>query len=196
MEVSLFSYRRGKSPMHRINAGIKLVFLIAFSFFVFYKKSWIFLAFCLCISWICFFLAGANWRSLLSLRFVFVIGLLLTLFKMTDSVRQGLEYGLLYTSRFFISAFMAQTVFETTTILEIKDSLHLPKIITLTINFIPQIFYEWNKIRLASKARRPKTKNIVRNVSAFLFELQALFLTMLDKAENVRRALENRSACT
>ncbi len=115
---------------------------------------------------------------------------------MTDSVRQGLEYGLLYTLRFFISAFMAQTVFETTTILEIKDSLHLPKIITLAINFISQIFCEWNKIRLASKARRPKTKNIVRNVSAFLFELQTLFLTMLDKAENVRRALENRSSCT
>ncbi|MBO7637702.1 MAG: energy-coupling factor transporter transmembrane protein EcfT [Treponema sp.] len=193
MEVSLFSYRRGNSPMHRINAGVKLVFLIAFSFFVFYNDSWIFLTVCLCLSWICFFLAGANWRGLLSLRFVFVIGLFLTLFKMTDSVRLGLEYGLVYTSRFFISAFMAQTVFETTTILEIKDSLHLPNVIALAINFIPQIFHEWKKIRLASRARRPKTKNIVRNISAFLFELQALFLTMLSKAENVRRALENRS---
>lgn len=206
MELTLFSYRRGNSVMHRINAGLKILFLIAFSFFVFWNPSsnqddslvnktvLINLSVCFLISWICFFLAGANWKSLVLLRFVFVIGLLVTVLKMTDSVKDGFAYGLLYTARFFTTAFLAQTVFETTSMIQIQDSLHLPKIITLSINFIPQIFYEWNKIKLASKARRPGTKNPVKIAGAFLFEIQALFLTMLSKAENVRRAVENREA--
>ena len=204
MELTLFSYRRGNSVMHRINAGIKILFLIAFSFFVFWnplsnqndslvnKTVLINLSVCFLISWICFFLAGANWKSLVLLRFVFVIGLLVTVLKMTDSVKEGLVYGLLYTVRFFTTAFLAQTVFETTSMIQIQDSLHLPRIIILSINFIPQIFYEWNNIKLASKARRPGTKNPIKIARAFLFELQALFLTMLSKAEGVRKAVCNR----
>ena len=84
------------------------------------------------------------------------------------------------------------TVFETTSMIQIQDSLHLPRIIALSINFIPQIFYEWNKIRLASRARRTKTKNPIKKVAAFLYELESLFFVMLNKAENVRRAVENR----
>lgn len=198
--------------MHRINAGVKILFLIAFSFFVFWNPSSnqdeaviaksvlvnraaiINLSVCFLISWLCFFLAGANWKSLVLLRFVFVIGLLLTLLKMTDSLIDGLVYGLLYTARFFTTTFLAQTVFETTSMIQIQDSLHLPQIISLSINFIPQIFYEWNKIKLASRARRPRTKNPIKRVSAFFFELEALFFVMLNKAENVRRAVENRTA--
>ena len=158
MELTLFSYRRGNSVMHRINAGIKILFLIAFSFFVFWNPSsnqddslvnktvLINLSVCFLISWICFFLAGANWKSLVLLRFVFVIGLLVTVLKMTDSVKDGLAYGLLYTARFFTTAFLAQTVFETTSMIQIQDSLHLPRIITISINFIPQIFFEWNNL--------------------------------------------------
>ncbi|MBR4004509.1 MAG: energy-coupling factor transporter transmembrane protein EcfT [Treponema sp.] len=204
MELTLFSYRRGNSVMHRINAGIKILFLIAFTFFVFWNPSsnqddslvnktvLINLSVCFLISWVCFFLAGANWKSLVLLRFVFVIGLLVTVLKMTDSVKDGLVYGLVYTARFFTTAFLAQTVFETTSMIQIQDSLHLPRIIALSINFIPQIFYEWNKIRLASRARRTKTKNPIKKAAAFLYELESLFFVMLNKAENVRRAVENR----
>jgi energy-coupling factor transporter transmembrane protein EcfT len=212
MELTLFSYRRGNSIMHRINAGVKILFLIAFSFFVFWNPSSnqdeaviaksvlvnraaiINLSVCFLISWLCFFLAGANWKSLVLLRFVFVIGLLLTLLKMTDSLIDGLVYGLLYTARFFTTAFLAQTVFETTSMIQIQDSLHLPQIISLSINFIPQIFYEWNKIKLASRARRTKSKNPIKKAAAFLYELESLFFVMLNKAENVRRAVENRTA--
>lgn len=199
--MTLFSYRRGNSIMHRINAGVKVLFLVAFSIVVFWGNSsgeWvsktelIVLGACFCISWICFFLAGANWKGLLCLRFVFVIGILVTVLKMTDSPKQGLVYGLVYTARFFTTAFLAQTVFETTSMIQIQDSLHLPRIIALSINFIPQIFYEWNKIRLASRARRTKTKNPIKKAAAFLYELESLFFVMLNKAENVRRAVENR----
>lgn len=204
MELTLFSYRRGNSVMHRINAGIKILFLIAFTFFVFWNPSsnqddslvnktvLINLSVCFLISWVCFFLAGANWKSLVLLRFVFVIGLLVTVLKMTDSVKDGLVYGLVYTARFFTTAFLAQTVFETTSMIQIQDSLHLPRIIALSINFIPQIFYEWNKTRLASRVRRTKTKNPIKKAAAFLYELESLFFVMLNKAENVRRAVENR----
>ena len=103
-------------------------------------------------------------------------------------------YALLYTARFFVSALAAQCVFETTTMLQMQEALRLPLVVTLAINFIPQIFSEWQKIKLAARSRTSarRRKSLLGAVSIALFEMQALLFVMLEKAETKRKALENR----
>lgn len=210
MVAALFSYRRGSSLLHKANAGFKIIFLFAFSLFVFWGKApdtakeifcastIVRTAICLAASAAMFFLAGANWKSLLGLRFVIYIGLMMTALKIiatpADSWADGAAYGLLYTARFLTSALAAQCVFETTTMVQIQDALHLPLVVTLCINFIPQIFSEWEKIKLAARARtNAKTqKNPAKACALFLGQLQALLFVMLQKAETTRRAVANR----
>ena len=134
----------------------------------------------------------------LGLRFVIYIGLMMTALKIiatpADSWADGAAYGLLYTARFWASALAAQCVFETTTMVQLQDALRLPLVVTLSINFIPQIFSEWEKIKLAARARTSaKTrKNPAKACALFLRELQALIFAMLQKAETTRRAAANR----
>ena len=143
-------------------------------------------------------MAGANWKSLFALRYVFVFGLLVTLAKIIGASAESLPFasasGLLYTARFFISALAAQCVFETTTMVQIQEALRLPLVAVLAINFIPQIFSEWEKIKLAARARVPKAarKNPIRACALFVSQLEALLLSMLQKAETTRKAVANR----
>ena len=210
MVAALFSYRRGSSLLHKANAGAKIIFLFAFSVFVFWGRTpdtakEIFCAASIARTAICFaasaalfFLAGANWKSLLRLRFVLYIGLMVTALKIIGtpaaSWADGAAYGLLYTARFLASALAAQCVFETTTMVQIQEALRLPLVVTLTINFIPQIFGEWEKIKLAARARTSPNarKNPAKACALFLSQLQALLLVMLQKAETTRRAVANR----
>ena len=124
----------------------------------------------------------------------------------------GLRFGILYTVRFFTTALAAQVIFETTSSVQIKDSLEslqnviaraIPPIkkmnpafvISLALNFIPQVFETWNRVSLAARARsssdkRKKTGLVIR---ASYLELQALLSCMLYQAETTRKAVENRS---
>ncbi len=209
MVAALFSYRIGSSLLHKINAGAKIIFLFAFSVFVFWgtpqsaEELFCFsllvrTAACFVTSVILFFMAGANWKSLFALRYVFVFGLLVTLAKIVGASAESLPFaiasGLLYTARFFISALAAQCVFETTTMVQIQEALRLPLVVSLAINFIPQIFSEWEKIKLAARARVPKAarKNPIRACALFVSQLEALLLSMLQKAETTRKAVANR----
>ena len=210
MVAALFSYRRGASPLHKANAGAKIIFLFAFSVFVFWGTPQgaqeIFsrplaarLAFCFAASAAMFFLAGANFKSLAALRFVFVIGAMVTAVKMIGSgagaLKDAAASGFLYTARFFVSTLAAQCVFETTSMVQIQETLRLPLVVSLAINFIPQIFSEWEKIKLAARARTSakRRKSVVGAAILFLYELQALLLAMLQKAETTRKAVANRS---
>ncbi len=201
MELALFSYRRGTSPLHKAPALLKMIFLFAINFFVFWESprtAALRCALSFAASASLFFLSGANWKGLLKLRFVFYVGLMVFALKIigtpiaawTDSA----AYALLYTARFFVSALAAQCVFETTTMLQMQEALRLPLVVTLAINFIPQIFSEWQKIKLAARSRTSerRRKNIFGAASIALFEMQALLFVMLEKAETKRKALENR----
>lgn len=209
MVAALFSYRPGSSLLHKANAGAKIIFLFAFSVFVFWGNpqsaeeilSPLMVArtaLCFVASAALFFLSGANWKSLSALRFVFAIGAMVTALKILglplEQLADGAAYGLLYTERFFISALAAQCVFETTTMVQIQESLRLPLVVALAINFIPQIFSEWEKVKLASRARTSLSarKNPIKACALFLLGLQALLLVMLQKAETTRRAVANR----
>lgn len=209
MVAALFSYRRGASPLHKANAGAKIIFLFAFSVFVFwgtpqgaqeiFSRPVAFrLALCFAASAALFFLAGANFKSLCRLRFVFIIGAMVTAVKMIgssgDALADGAASGFLYTARFFVSTLAAQCVFETTSMVQIQESLRLPTLVALAINFIPQIFNEWEKIKLAARARTSaRTRGKAFAAAAlFLYELEALLLAMLQKAETTRKAVANR----
>ena len=201
MELALFSYRRGTSPLHKAPSLLKMIFLFALNFFVFWESprtAALRCALFFAASASLFFLSGANWKGLLKLRFVFYVGLMVFAIKIigtpiaawTDSA----AYALLYTARFFVSALAAQCVFETTTMLQMQEALRLPLVVTLAINFIPQIFSEWQKIKLAARSRTSarRRKSIFGAASIALFEMQALLFVMLEKAETKRKALENR----
>lgn len=210
MGVALFSYQKGNSLFHKIPAAAKIIFLFAFSVFVFWgngaaekpellaSPDLFRLAIAAVICAATFFLSGANWKSLANLRFVFIIGAALTALKMLSfsaAARwQGLADGLLYTARFFLAALSAQCVYQTTTPLEIQEGLRLPWIFCAAISFIPQIFGEWQKIKLAARARLPqkRRKDLAAKVRLSALELQALMFAMLQKAETTRRAVSNR----
>jgi biotin transport system permease protein len=124
----------------------------------------------------------------------------------------GLKAGILYTVRFFATALAAQVVFETTSSIQIKDALESAQnaiarifpplrklnpalVISLAINFIPQIFETWNRVNLAARARSAsrKRKNIHTIITTAYLELQALFSCLLYQAETTRQAVLNRS---
>lgn len=201
MELALFSYRRGTSPLHKAPSLLKMIFLFALNFFVFWESprtAALRCALSFAASASLFFLSGANWKGLLKLRFVFYIGLMVFALKIIGtpaaSWADSAAYALLYTARFFVSALAAQCVFETTTMLQMQEALRLPLVVTLSINFIPQIFSEWQKIKLAARSRTSarRRRSIFGAASIALFEMQALLFVMLEKAETKRKALENR----
>ena len=201
MELALFSYRRGTSSLHKAPALLKMIFLFALNFFVFWESprtAALRCALSFAASASLFFLSGANWKGLLKLRFVLYIGLMVFALKIIGSPAaswtDSAAYALLYTARFFVSALAAQCVFETTTMLQMQEALRLPLVVTLAINFIPQIFSEWQKIKLAARSRTSarRRKSIFGAASIALFEMQALLFVMLEKAETKRKALENR----
>ncbi len=201
MELALFSYRRGGTPLHKAPALLKMIFLFALNFFVFWESprtAALRCALSFAASASLFFLSGANWKGLLKLRFVFYVGLMVFALKIIGSPAASwagsAAYALLYTARFFVSALAAQCVFETTTMLQMQEALRLPLVVTLAINFIPQIFSEWQKIKLAARSRTSarRRKSLLGAASIALFEMQALLFVMLEKAETKRKALENR----
>ena len=268
MAVKLFAYRRGSSVLHRTPALVKLVLLMALCIATFSGGSSlqatqktplpaagslinaqsisliIRVAICLFVSFIAFLLSGAHKESLKQVRFVVVIGLLVTVFDLlyfqfgttapsatasTGAINGdaqnsmiimilpffginllGLYDGLLYTVRFFITALAAQVVFETTSALEIQDAFEslqtiaakiIPPlrkwnpafVISLAINFIPEVFETWNKVNLAARART-KDSHARKNTIFILYqELLALFSCLLHFAEMKRQAILNRS---
>ncbi len=222
MAVTLFSYQKGTSPMHRIPALVKIIFLLIFSIFVCYNKGqasalafYIKNASCIFIALLIFFIASPSVKTLLALHPVLFLGFLVTLFKTFDFItftfsKEGLIEGLLYTLRFLLTSLVASVVFKTTSSIQIKDALEqvqnclakiLPVIkkinpallLSLTINFIPMIFDTWNKIELAAKARSPKKRFSLFKIRIFYAEFSALFSCLLYKAEITRKALLNRS---
>ena len=244
--VTLFSYRRGNSILHKTPALVKLAILITLCIVTFKGGSYNYLieitalpviirtSICFAISVALFILAKSKLKSLKQLNFVYVLGALMILFRMirlpqfiTAEETQnsfivkvfpflyldidGLAAGVLYTIRFFITTLAANVIFETTSVLEIKEALesiqdfiskiippfkklNLALVISLAINFIPQIFSTWNQVHLASIARsNPQNKNLAQSIHNASQQLQTLFSCLLYQAEEKRKAILNRS---
>ena len=222
--MTLFAYRRGSTPLHRLNAGLKILFLIALCIVTFaggmydtldsVLKSSIIIrtALCLAVTIVLFMASGHSRTSFKPVKFVLIIGAIMILFRVfNQSLPDALAAGLLYTIRFLITAIAAQIVFETTSPLEIKEAFEagqekiskmLPFIkklnpalaLALAINFIPQVFATWNQVHTAAMARTPNKKGLLRTIPIVYCEIQAFFSCLLYQAEIKRKALLNRSS--
>lgn len=231
MVESLFSYRKGSSAVHMCSPLIKLFLLLFFSISIFSQylfDSELFLwsktAFFFLGAIGSVFYAGIPISRIKNLRIVILLGFFVTLFKIIQiEVVNGnfnvgfdiaqISDGLLYTARFFTASLFALVFFETTSPLEIQESLEIvqdsiAKIIpplkkvslalyvSLAISFIPEIFSVWKNIRLASRARTTmhagRKKSFVKAITIFAVEFSALLSIMIGRAVQKRKALLNR----
>ena len=207
----LFAYRRGNTPLHRMNARWKILFLIILCIITFaggmYETSdsvltvslLIRTALCIAVTIALFIMSGCSRTSFKPVKFVLIIGGLMILFRVFNQpIKDALAAGFLYTVRFLITAIAAQIIFETTSPLEIKESLgkSSPALaVALAINFIPQVFATWNRVHTAALARTPKhKKGLLRFIHIVYCEIQAFFSCLLYQAEIKRKALLNRSS--
>ena len=207
----LFAYRKEDTPLHRLNARWKIFFLIILCIITFaggmYETSdsvltvslLIRTALCLAVTIALFIISGCSRTSFKPVKFVLIIGGLMILFRVFNQpIKDALAAGLLYTVRFLITAIAAQIIFETTSPLEIKESLGKSTpaaAIALTINFIPQVFATWHRVHTAALARTPKhKKGLLRFIHIVYCEIQAFFSCLLYQAEIKRKALLNRSS--
>ena len=208
--MTLFAYRRGSTPLHRLNAGLKILFLITLCIVTFaggmydtldsVLKSSIIIRtlLCLAVTIVLFATSGRSRTSFKPVKFVLIIGALMILFRVfNQSLPDALAAGLLYTIRFLITAIAAQIVFETTSPLEIKESFGKSNpalALALAINFIPQVFATWNQVHTAAQARTLNKKGLLRTIPIVYCEIQAFFSCLLYQAEIKRKALLNRSS--
>lgn len=229
MVASLFSYRKGDSFLHRMNPLVKFILFIflSISVFSFYFSSPV----CVIIQTSLFFAAAViafvssqtPFSRLMGLRFVLLLGFFVIVFKVLQfeiiegSFIFGLDFsqiydGLLYTARFFTASLFALVFFETTSPLQLQDSLEviqnaIAKVIppvkkisfalylALAISFIPEVFSSWQKVKLASRARNPQwkqNKKLIKSINVFFLEFSALLSIMIERAVHKRRALINR----
>ena len=159
-----------------------------------------------------FALSGARLCSVKRVSFVFVFGLFVTVVRMIHVPfffdAGALAYGVSYTARFFAASLASEVVFETTSPVEIGEALEclqgaiahvipplkkvrVAEVLSLAINFVPEVFATWNKVSLAAKARgaaRARGK-----VGVVLQEFTSLFSCLLRFAEVKRMAILNRS---
>lgn len=179
-----------------------------------------------------FFLSGARCNSVFQLKSIFILCLIITAFRaicipsenssvQNDAViavlpflginLNGLAAGIAYSIQLILVSFAAQLLFETTSSLQIKNSLeavqdaaakiippvkklNLALILSLAINFMPEVFETWRKVNLASRARMNSSKKRQPvKITVIAQEFIALFSCLLIKAETTRKALLNRS---
>jgi biotin transport system permease protein len=207
--MTLFAYRRGITPLHRANAGLKILGLIALCIITFAGGMYetldsvmtapllIRTALCLAVTIALFIASGCNRTSFKPVKFVLIIGAIMTVLRLFNQpVQDALAAGLLYTVRFLITAVAAQIVFETTSPLEIKEAMgsSTPALaIALAINFIPQVFATWERVHTAARARTTNKKGLLRSIHNVYCEIQAFFSCLIYQAETKRKALLNRS---
>ncbi len=171
---------------------------------------------------IAFFTSKIPLKTLKKLSFIIVLGLCFVFLALIPNSAENfsnykfdfklLLENLLYIFRLAVTTFSAIVVFETTSNLEIFDTFEnienaiakifpfikkakVAQIIAITIVFIPAIFDAWEKISLAAKARLPKQKKhrLSNSICNAISQFYELFLYMIQYAENVRKAIENRS---
>lgn len=211
MVVSLFSYRRGNSILHRTPALVKLGILFVLCIVTFLEPVlWWKSALCALAAAILFALGGFWWPALRQMKFVLILGGLLTVFRMFQLDFTAAPYirfvydemiaGIYWTIHFFITTWTAQTIFETTSSLEIQEAFEktlggkAALVLGLAITFIPLVFQTWTKVHLASQARSPRGKHsIAQTVRNLTMELEAFFSCVIQQAMTVQKAVSNRS---
>jgi len=158
MAVNLFSYERGNTLLHKINALIKILFLTAFCIFIFFdpkkdyedKRLFFILRTAVCILFpiVLFIISRRHVKIILHLWPVMLTGLFVTAFRSFDIPaftfnKDGFYSGLLYALNFFMASLASSVIFKTTSPLQIRESLESVE------NILARIFPFVKKLNLA-----------------------------------------------
>ena len=206
MQVTPWSYHKGSSLLHRLPAGIKLIFLLFLSLASFFPNLFILSAIVLVLVLLSV-IAGIGPKALLrgsTPLFIMVLGVFLfqavEIFPARFNLN-GLKESIIFCVR-IAAAFSAGTLlFSVTTSCEIRKSLsgaesflHLNKLkpglyISLMLGFLPEFFKIWEALNLAWKSRGGK-----RNMQRLTVLLPLALERMMLKAAETAVALEARGA--
>ena len=235
MAMSFLVYRREESLIHKLPAQLKIMLLFFISIRVFSSsESFLFKSFnddflfintaiffrtlfyfILTVSF--FICAKTPFLHLSNLLFVPIIGGFVLLFRCVDFfplqiIFSEIPGGILYIVHFFITTLMAMIIFETTSQMEILESMesilrfltkkipllkgwNFPLLIVLAINFIPQIFFVWEQVGLAVKARtfRKNRYNFILKLKNLIAQFSGVISCMLHRSDEIRKAIVSRS---
>ena len=233
--VTFLSYRHAESLIHKIPAIIKIVILFFISIRIFSDSKAFFLKelgsdICFInaavlfriifyfIVVVCFFiLAKTPISHLRNLFFVLIIGLFVLIFRCINFfplqiMTQEIPNAILYIVRFFIATLMAMVVFETTSAIEIINSLsnfhnlfakkipflrkwNFLLILALSINFIPQIFFVWEQLKVAAKARTftGNRYNFIGKIRTLVAQFSGVVSCMLQRSNEIRKIIISKS---
>jgi biotin transport system permease protein len=205
-----FSYKTKRSPLHRLNAGVKLLSLFAFSAAAFLENPVCSLALSasLCAASFC---ARLNPLALLrGSRPVVVLGLFVALGRALDFApsfdARGFLSGLLFLWSMALSFCAGSLLFAVTTVTELREAVcaveaailkpfaasprpRLGLALSLMLGFIPRFFAEWEALQNAHRARAGKT-----NIAAISRLIPLAANRMINTAAETAAALEARGA--
>ena len=209
MAVTPWSYRKGRTLLHRMPAGAKLLFLLAISLAAFFpgteKTSLVILT---CIVFVLSILSLVAhiypWKLLRGSGPLFLVVFAVFLFRGIKFdppffSGEGILYSVIFCIRIGAAFASGSLLFAVTTIAEIRRSLsrpekalHLEKIriglsISLMLAFMKRFFEIWEDINLAWKSRGGR-----RSVSRFLILLPVVLERMMIKAAETASAIESR----
>jgi len=206
-----WSYRKGATPLHRLGAGVKLIFLLSLSLAAFFPgsrlQSLAVLAVIASLLTILSFVAGIGPRALLrgSGPLLFLV-LAVFLVRGLEVSPPGFNPEGLWESALFglriCAAFAAGTLlFAVTTPGELRKSLsrmeaalRLEKLkiglgLALMLGFLPRFFDIWEDVSLAWKSRSGK-----KSLSRLVIIIPLVVERMMVKAADTAAALESRGA--
>jgi biotin transport system permease protein len=208
--VTPWSYRKGFSPLHRLPAGFKLIFMLLLSFAAFFPGpqvlSVIILVSIVFILAALSFAAGIGPQALLrgSSPLFFII-LAVFIFKGIEVSPLGfrvdeLETAIIFCARIGMAFAAGSLFFSVTTSGDIKKSLshlevflHLEKLrlslsISLMLKFLPCFFESWEDLSLAWESRGGK-----KNLHRLAFQVSLTIEKMIEKAAETATAMEARA---
>jgi biotin transport system permease protein len=199
-----WAYRNGHSPIHRMRAGIKLLFLLFLSLAVFFPNK-IFLPATALLLLAGSLLAGIKpWELLRGSGPLFTVvlaAILLPAIRFSPpgfdgpKLREGCVFGIRMGLSFSAGAFL----FSVTTMGEIKKSiakaegvLHLEKLrfslgLSLLLGFMPRFFEVWEAAELAWESRAGG-----KGPRRLMFLIPLVLEGLLEKAAETAAALESR----
>ena len=204
-----WSYRKGSSPLYRLPAGFKLVFLLLLSLAAFVPgtplQSLVLLSGITVIVIILSFIAGSGPIALLRGSFpLFIFILAVFLFQgiqfSPPGIRpEGLFESVIFCIRIAIAFASGSLLFAVTTPGEIRRSLsraetflHIQKLrlslsISLMLGFLPMFFVIWEDVNLAWDSRGGK-----KNISRLVVLIPIVVERLMVKAAETAMALEAR----
>jgi biotin transport system permease protein len=187
---SAYAYRPGSTPLHKLNAGIKLLGLLAISIVSFVFGPWI------CAPLSVLLVAGAASAGMTPpalLRGSKPLLFMLCFVVVFRAINGSFFNGVFFAWSALVSFCAGALLFSVTTMTEIKNALsrlspRLALALSLMLGFIPRFFEVWEDRRTAYRARNGKA-----GPASLAYLVPASVEKMIEKAAATAAALESRS---